>query len=38
MPAVGIVLLLIGLWIFIRTLRGKLAESITRKVQSTGSS
>jgi hypothetical protein len=30
-PAVGIVLLLIGLWIVIRTLRGNLAASLTRK-------
>jgi hypothetical protein len=32
MPAVGIVLALIGLWFVIRTLRGKpsLAESLTR--------
>ena len=30
MPAVGIILLLIGLWIFIRTVRGKLAASLTR--------
>jgi hypothetical protein len=28
MPAVGIVLALIGLWILIRTLRGKLATTI----------
>jgi hypothetical protein len=30
MPAVGIVLLLIGLWIVVRTLRGGLISSITR--------
>jgi hypothetical protein len=32
MPAVGVILFLIGLWLFIRTLRGKpsLAESLTR--------
>jgi hypothetical protein len=30
MPAVGIILFLIGIWIVIRTLRGKLAETITR--------
>lgn len=30
MPAVGIILLLIGLWFIVRTLRGGLAESITR--------
>lgn len=30
MPAVGIVLLLIGLWIFVRTLRGKLAQTLWR--------
>lgn len=30
MPAVGIVLILIGLWIAIRTLRGNLAATITR--------
>ncbi len=28
MPAVGIVLFLIGLWIFIRTLRGNLAGAL----------
>lgn len=30
MPAVGIVLFLIGLWFMIRTLRGNLAASVTR--------
>lgn len=30
MPAVGIVLLLIGLWIVIRTLRGGLVPTLTR--------
>jgi Domain of Unknown Function (DUF350) len=30
MPAVGIVLLLIGLWVVVRTLRGKLGQTITR--------
>jgi hypothetical protein len=30
MPAVGIILFLIGLWLFIRTLRGKLAATLTR--------
>lgn len=30
MPAVGIVLALIGLWFFIRTLRGNLPATITR--------
>lgn len=30
MPAVGIVLILIGLWVVIRTLRGKLAAVISR--------
>ncbi len=30
MPAVGITLLLIGLWIFIRTLRGGLVNTLTR--------
>ncbi len=29
MPAVGIVLFLIGLWIFIRTVRGNLAKTLT---------
>ncbi len=31
MPAVGIVLALIGLWILIRTLRGKLAVTLTNQ-------
>jgi hypothetical protein len=31
MPAVGIVLFLIGLWIVIRTLRGGLASTLTRE-------
>jgi hypothetical protein len=30
MPAVGIVLFLIGLWLVVRTLRGNLAATITR--------
>lgn len=30
MPAVGIVLALIGLWILIRALRGNLAGTVTR--------
>jgi hypothetical protein len=30
MPAVGIVLFLIGLWIFIRTVQGGLAATLTR--------
>jgi hypothetical protein len=30
MPAVGIVLFLIGLWLFIRTLRGNLAGTLSR--------
>jgi hypothetical protein len=30
MPAVGIVLILIGLWLVIRTLRGNLAQTLTR--------
>jgi len=30
MPAVGILLILIGVWFVIRTLRGKLAATITR--------
>jgi hypothetical protein len=30
MPAVGIILFLIGIWLVIRTLRGNLAETITR--------
>jgi hypothetical protein len=29
-PAVGIVLFLIGLWVFIRTLQGNLASTLTR--------
>ncbi len=28
MPAVGIVLFLIGIWVFIRTLRGNLAGTL----------
>jgi hypothetical protein len=31
MPAVGLVLFLIGLWIFIRTLRGHLIETLLGK-------
>ena len=30
MPAVGIVLLLIGLWFIVRTLRGNLAATLSR--------
>jgi len=30
MPAVGLVLILIGLWFVIRTLRGQLPQTITR--------
>ncbi len=30
MPAVGLVLILIGIWFVIRTLRGNLAATITR--------
>jgi hypothetical protein len=30
MPALGIVLLLIGLWLVIRTLRGGLVSTVTR--------
>jgi hypothetical protein len=30
MPAVGLVLILIGLWVAIRTLRGKLAATLSR--------
>lgn len=30
MPAVGIVLFLIGVWLFVRTLRGNLAATLTR--------
>lgn len=30
MPAVGLVLILIGLWFVIRTLRGNLPKTITR--------
>lgn len=30
MPAVGIVLFLLGIWLFVRTLRGKLAATLTR--------
>lgn len=30
MPAVGIILILIGLWFVIRTLRGQLAASLSR--------
>jgi hypothetical protein len=33
MPAVGLVLLIIGLWVVIRTLRGKLADSISRNTE-----
>ena len=31
MPAVGIVLVLIGLWFVIRTLRGNLPATLTRQ-------
>jgi hypothetical protein len=30
MPAVGLILILIGIWFVIRTLRGGLATTITR--------
>ena len=30
MPAVGIILFLIGLWLFVRTLRGGLATTLSR--------
>ena len=36
MPAVGIVLLLIGLWIVVRTLAGNLASHLTRTSSSSG--
>lgn len=33
MPAVGITLILIGLWILVRTLRGGLASSLARSAR-----
>jgi hypothetical protein len=30
MPAVGITLILIGIWLVVRTLRGNLAATLTR--------
>lgn len=36
MPAVGIVLILIGLWIMIRTLRGGLASTLSRVSDASG--
>jgi len=35
-PAVGIVLILIGLWLLVRTLRGGLAPSLSRTIEAGG--
>lgn len=38
MPAVGIVLFLIGLWLLVRTLRGKLPATLSRSSEWAGAS